>query len=289
MARAGNIEQLARRAPAPVKERFAAIATTNRVVYGLKTRYVGRRCDTFLVSYPKCGRTWLRVMLGRALQQQFAFPRKRIMQATNAAVARDGMPRVLATHDDSPQAKTPAQVLTDKSAYNNHRVVLLVRDPRDVIVSLYFHRAHKLHDYDGTLTEFVRQDVGGIDTIVRFYNAWDAQRSHLRDLLVVRYEDLHAAPEPELRRLLDFLGLPDVPDDVVAEAVQFAAFSRMKKMERKGTLRTRALQANQPDDPESFKVRNGRVGGYREYLDAADVAFLDEHLRVLAPAFGYTA
>jgi hypothetical protein len=287
MARTGTIEQLARRAPASVKDRFAAIATTNRAVYGLKTRYIGRRCDTFLVSYPKCGRTWLRVMLGRALQQHFAFPRKRIMQATSAAVARDGMPRILATHDDSPQAKTPEQVLTDKSAYKGHRVVLLVRDPRDVIVSLYFHRAHKLHDYDGSLHEFVRQDVGGIDTIVRFYNAWGSQ--HRADLLIVRYEDLHAAPEAQLRRLLDFLGLPDVPDDTVAEAVQFAGFSRMKKMERKGTLRTRALQANEPDDPESFKVRNGRVGGHREYLDAADIAYLDEHLRALSPAFGYSA
>jgi hypothetical protein len=288
MARAGSIEHLARRAPAPVKERFAAIATTNRVVYGLKTRYVGRRCDTFIVSYPKCGRTWLRVMLGRALQQHFSFPRKRIMQATNAAVARDGMPRVLATHDDSPQAKTPDQVLTDKSAYKHHRVVLLVRDPRDVIVSLYFHRAHKLHDYDGTLHEFVRQPIGGIDTIVRFYNTWDAQRSHVRDLLVVRYEDLHTAPEAELRRLLDFLGLPDVTDEVVAEAVRFAGFSRMKKMERAGTLRTRALRANEPGDPESFKVRKGRVGGHREDLDPADIAFLDERLQALSPAFGYS-
>jgi hypothetical protein len=41
-------------------------------------------------------------------------------------------------------------------------------------------------------------------------------------------------------------------------------------------------------DPESFKVRRGKVGGYREYLSAEDQQFAEAALTKLDPRFGYT-
>jgi hypothetical protein len=42
-------------------------------------------------------------------------------------------------------------------------------------------------------------------------------------------------------------------------------------------------------DPESFKVRRGKVGGYREYLSAGDQQFSAAAMKELDPRFGYTA
>ena len=36
--------------------------------------------DVYIVSYPKCGRTWLRVLVGKALCEQFGFEEKRLFK-----------------------------------------------------------------------------------------------------------------------------------------------------------------------------------------------------------------
>jgi hypothetical protein len=40
-------------------------------------------------------------------------------------------------------------------------------------------------------------------------------------------------------------------------------------------------------DPESFKVRRGKIGGYREYLSDEDQRYAVEALTRLHPRFGY--
>jgi hypothetical protein len=42
-------------------------------------------------------------------------------------------------------------------------------------------------------------------------------------------------------------------------------------------------------DPESFKVRRGKVGGYREYLSIEDQKYAADALMKLDPRFGYNS
>jgi len=42
-------------------------------------------------------------------------------------------------------------------------------------------------------------------------------------------------------------------------------------------------------DPESFKVRRGKVGGYREYLSPEDLDYAADALRELDARFGYNS
>ena len=43
-----------------------------------------------------------------------------------------------------------------------------------------------------------------------------------------------------------------------------------------------------PTDPETFKVRKGKVGGYVDYLDAKEIEYLDNKIEAdLDPIFGY--
>lgn len=275
----------------PVRRVIARAADRSPLLYRAKLRWLARRCDVFLVSFPKCGRTWLRVMLGIALGERFGVQVRNLRRFTDAGVDHPGLPRILATHDDSPQGKPADLVLRDKRGYRGRKVILLVRDPRDAIVSLYFHVTRRRgRPYGGTLRDFARDRVGSLASLLAFYDAWAPQLAG-DDLLLVRYEDLHADPHGQLRRVLGFLGVDGVREDTVARAVDGAAFDRLQAVERAGTAATRALRTTAAGDPESYKVRRGKVGGYTDYLDADTIAAMDAAIAASPGArrLGYAA
>ena len=47
------------------------------------------------------------------------------------------------------------------------------------------------------------------------------------------------------------------------------------------------LRAGDVRDPESFKVRRGKIGGYEDYLSAEDRQYATDALTRLDPRFGY--
>ena len=90
--------------------------------------------------------------------------------------------------------------------------------------------------------------------------------------LVVRYEDLHARPDAELRRVLAFAGVDDVTPDVVADAVEFGSFDHMRQLEETG--RSRRSCARWRGDHDTYKARRGTVGGHRDELTVEQIARL---------------
>ena len=80
----------------------------------------------------------------------------------------------------------------------------------------------------------------GLRGITRFLNAWARELPKLEHLLVVRYEDLRAEPEPNLGRILRFLG-QDPTDSELADAVAFASFENMKRMEGQQAVVSRGV------------------------------------------------
>lgn len=256
------------------KETVARWAERNPVLYFAKVRLLSRRCDAFVVSFPKCGRTWLRVMLGHALAEAAGVKVGNPMRFTKAEAIAPALPRILATHDDSPQSKPAEAVLRSKRAYRGSKVVFLVRDPRDVIVSLYFHVTRRRgRHYEGTLSDFVRDRNGSLASLLAFYDAWVAQDD--TPVLLVRYEAMQDDPGRELQRVLDFVGVRSLDEAAVTRAVEQASFERLQRAEREGTARTKALRTSKADDPESFKVRRGKVGGYVDYLTPDDIRFVE--------------
>lgn len=274
--------------PDSAVERLAAVSRRSELVYRLKVRSAGEHCDTFLISFPKVGRTWLRVLIGRSFQRHYGLRKRQILPATAGRVSAPGMPRVLATHDDATQDKPARHLVRNKAPYRNHRVLFMVRDPRDVIVSHYFQRTRRNADpYRGSLADFLREPDEGLDKIIGFYNVWADQRHVPVAFHLLRYEDLRADTPGSLRQVLDFVGAGDIPDRIVEGAVDFASFERTKEREREGEFKNKALRAWNPDDPESFKARRGVVGGYVDYLTPEQVDDVNERLERLDPIFGY--
>lgn len=251
-------------------------------------RYVARTTDVFLVSYPKTGRTWLRLMIGRALELHFGLPEGQAMDVTRLSFVNPSIPRIRVTHDGNPHRKSPGQLLFDSKKYRSSRVIFLVRDPRDVIVSLYFQARKRVGEYEGELHDFIHEPAGGFDTIVRYYNLWAENRHVPKGFLLVRYEDLHRRTEAELARVLDFMGLSDVDDATVGEGVAYASFDRMRKMELEDRFGSDKLRPGDRSDLESFKTRKGQVGGFVDYLQPEQIQGLGRTMEEkLSELFSY--
>jgi hypothetical protein len=72
--------------------------------------------------------------------------------------------------------------------------------------------------------------------------------------------------------------------------VDYASFENMRKIEKNNdpTAGSRRLMPKDLNNPESFKVRRGKVGGYRDYFSDEELAVINEYITSnLAPSYGY--
>ena len=151
----------------------------------------------------------------------------------------------------------------------------MIRDPRDVVISSFFHKKYRYNflpedksrlayaSYDGEIVQFIREPIGSLKTLIEYYNIWDKNRHIPLDFMLLRYEDISSDPISALRLTLDFLGLNFINDDVVAEAVNYASFENMRKMEKNNVFNSPIMKVNNPSDYKTYKTRQGKVGGYK--------------------------
>ncbi len=165
-------------------------------------------------------------------------------------------------------------------------VILLVRDPRDIIVSYYFQKTKREQAVDWPLEEFIRDLRYGINQCIAFYNAVYARRHMYRNFLILRYEDIKTQPHHEAQRILQFLNF-HIDTKSLQKALDETHFQKMKEKERRGVFQDEKLTTTDPHDQEAYKVRRGKIGGYAEYLNKNDINYVNKQLEQLHPAFGY--
>jgi hypothetical protein len=260
-----------------------------------------RLADWVLVSWGKSGRTWFRVMASRFYQTKYGLAQRELLNFDNLHGKNPAIPRVLFSHNN--YLRDYLRDWTTLNHFRGKKVVLLVRDPRDVAVSQFFQwkyrmRPHKKllnayppHGEDTSIFEFVTHPEAGVPRIIDFFNGWAAELAARDDILLIRYEDMRANPQAVMQRVLDFVGTPGT-DDEIRQAVEFASYDNMKKLEEKSFFRASGARVKPGDktNPDSFKVRRGKVGGYRDYFDDEQVAVIDAMVAErLDPVFGYGA
>lgn len=249
----------------------------------LMTMELFSNVDTFLLSYPKCGRTWLRFMLGvYALKGGPGDP----LNIEQISAANPDLATLEISHDDYPHWKPAGEIVTEKKVYKDKRVIFLARDPRDAIVSYFFQYTlrgdkdlAKDSSFDGDLSEFVRHDIGGLPSLVSYYNTWAANRDVPAAFLLITYEDIQKDVRGSLKQVVEFLGWPDYGADVLDRAVAAGDFESMHQLEASNALDNVRLQPPKDGNPEGFKVRRGVVGGFRDYLSERDIEWIDNYLR----------
>tara|TARA_R110000823_G_scaffold119998_9_gene244385 strand:- start:5350 stop:6270 length:921 start_codon:yes stop_codon:yes gene_type:complete len=260
-----------------------------------------RHCDYIFASYGKSGRTWVRVMISRYFQLVYKLPDNILMGFDNYHKLDARIPRIFFTHDNYLRGYT-GNVDSKKDFYDK-KTVLLVRNPMDVAVSQFFQWKYRMraekksmnnypqHAADISVYDFLKHEGQGLGHIIDFMNAWGRELSNIKQLLVVRYEDLREQPEREMARIVEFMGMqPD--EDYLKDTAEFASVENLRKKEQENYFWRSGsrVQAKDVNDPNTFKVRKAKVGGYRDYFDddqvAEFVAMVDARL---LPVFGYTS
>ena len=253
--------------------------------------------DAIVISIPKSGRTWVRTFLCAYFCERHGRPFTLEPEQYGAS----GIPRVIFSHDRFEQRtkadfwdRLRGKYLIPSKELKRSPIVLLARDPRDAFVSHYVQLVRRTAETPEALkqksvSELLRDRDFGIGSIIQTMNDWLREFSARKNFTLVRYESLHAAPEENFRKLLAVLGEP-LPDAAAfSHALAFSDFGNMKKLEAAGAFDSKILRPGDARDPESFKVRRGKVGGYTDYLEAADIEYVAEAMGKLDSRFGYSA
>jgi len=278
----------------------AEILKAERKLRGVEQFDKLRDADIVIVSFGKSGRTWLRVMLSHLFRVMYDLPQNAILGFDNFHNMNRKVPKVFFTHDN--YIKDFTGDFATKEPFYDKRVVLLARDPRDVAVSQFFQWKFRLkpskvtinnyppRDADISVFDFVMGDNGGsMQAVTDYLNLWAKECYKVENFHLLRYEDLRSDTRKELAELLRFMQV-EATDEHIEAAVEYSSYENMKKMETKKQFRLSGgrMVPRDKDNPDSYKVRRAKVGGYRDYFSDEEVAAIDARLaETLNPVFDY--
>lgn len=225
-----------------------------------------------IVSFPKSGRTWLRVMLDR-----LNLP----MRYTHAGSGYNA-----SRHFNDLQIGK--KVLFRSRILFLHffprRILFLHRDPRDTAVSGYFQKTLRIGSKSEiSMADFIRDPHLGVEKVIIFNLMWLERGCKLKEFKSIGYEALRADSVNGLANIAKWLRPSNTFDLGKVEAVvQETSFQKMRELEEKGELAKqydeKTFGGTVADNPDSYKVRRGKVGGYADYFSEKDLAYCDELL-----------
>jgi hypothetical protein len=140
------------------------------------------------------------------------------------------------------------------------KFVFVVRDPRDIAVSSWFHNIRVEDNFlgrAGSMQAWAKNTAklwkGTVSKVL-------TESENMKNRLFhIRYEDLHVNPLDTLTRLLSFLSA-DHSQEVVGECIEKSSFSNLTGGREQGT-----------ENQASF-FRKGITGDWKNHLDPADVS-----------------
>ena len=235
--------------------------------------------DIFLVSFPKSGNTWTRFLLAN-----LRFPDEPATWANIDRLVPDPTGTTKRDFDRMPRPR----IIKSHECFDPRypRVIYIVRDPRDVVVSQYhYHRKLRKIEDDYPIERFVTRFLAGETCPHGSWGqnvaTWLYTSEGNPRFLLLRYEDLIADAARELRKVVDFLALSATPEQI-AQAVERSSADRMRQLE-KGPVQHSLFKGTRND--LSF-VRAAGSGGWRKDLPAPQVARIEaawghlmQHLR----------
>jgi hypothetical protein len=291
--------------PTALLPRPLRVASRERLLSRLEVG-IARRAGLLIIGHPKSGNTWLKVMLARLYQVRHGFKANELIGSDELALRNPAIPRLAATNAVYSYEGAVGRILAAGAPDDPLRhkpVMLLARNPIDIAVSWFFQftkrqSAHKQelvnhfieHPIDRRtvgMWDFVRHSDIGLPFLIDYLNTWERNIGELDNAMMVRYEDLRSNTAETLKKITVLMG-EDFSDAEIAEAVSFGSFDNLRKLETSGFFRRGGMRLVNANDPETFKVRRGKVGGYGDYFTEAQTAELEAlMMERLSPTFGY--
>eukprot|EP00794_Sanderia_malayensis_P006300 gene6300-7022_t len=250
--------------------------------------------DTYIVTYPKTGTTWIQEMVWclqhdvdtedaktKHLYQRSPFldfnflfaeaekvlgpaPLPQLAKFGNSVQMADEMlsPRVIKTH--LPFPLLPESILKDSKA------VVCLRNPKDTVVSYYHHeRMLNMHNYDGDFATYFDLFVDGLVLWGSYFDyalhLWE-KRDH-PNVCLLFYEDMKRDLESSVKKVAAFLHNNEqrLSDSQVAKLVDHLSFKSMKQNQTLNMENEFIKKMSFTDKGGSF-VRKGEVGDWKNYF-----------------------
>ncbi len=269
-------------------------------------RSKARRADVLIVVHPKCGGTWLRVMLFRLYQQLYGLDSRRVFKTDELHRLNPDLPRFLVSNGRYSYEGVVGRAFEAPGEDLDLRekpLVFFARHPCDIVVSWHIQFARRTTGYkrelinhwlrapvaheEISLWDFANHEQMGVPGLIDYLNTWAENLQQSKQSLLVRYEDLRAEPHATLGGIGRFLG-ENPGDDVIDEAVRFASFENLRALEESKYFHNDGLRIRDPKDPDLFKVRRGKVGGYRDHFSPEQAEQLEDLVNSrLSPIFRY--
>jgi Sulfotransferase domain len=216
--------------------------------------------DTFIVSYPRSGNTWTRFLIANLINSDepatFANIERRVPEIeanTRRQLERFPRPRILKSHEYfDPRYK---------------KVIYIVRDPRDVVLSYYYFQLKKRFIEDGCpmdwyVSRFIAGEVDDYASWGDNVATWLVTRYGSSGFLLLRYEDMFQAPQRELAKVASFLGIEADPPRL-DKAVELSSADRMRELEKKDENVYVVTRRTRKDIPF---IRTAVCGGWKSTL-----------------------
>jgi len=252
----------------------------------------------YVIGFPKSGNTWLARMLAEMTRSNIAVSTPMdVVNAADNSSERNGRYVIHKEH-----------VVKDVDGVLQSKVIYIVRDVRDVLVSWFFHcnrwirpesiignalcKRYLNHEVKKSINilrssieaEFIaemryrlrlllrgksdRMIIGGWSEHVHF---WTCEPS----VVVVKYEDLLKDTEGELRRIAISLGL----------AIDFGQIPRV--VFNQSFKKKKIDFQNKGDDKNSRFLRSGKAGSWKDFLDISTVKKIECKHADIMNKFGY--
>jgi hypothetical protein len=238
----------------------------------VKRRDLLARVSAFLVSYPKCGRTWLRFMLcnyinlsldlGMDVDLNSMFL---ILPNDNLKDPKTGVQAFAFLDSERP---VPLVVASHRAyranALGGRPVIALMRSPNDVMWSWYCERVRKgsIATPNEGFSHFLVAGKRNVHNYCRYINEWVTNLPAHRSI-VITYNQLKADAPATLARIADFLNLPRNEDHLRA-SVELASMARMRALEQSQGVGFK----HKP----GARVRSGRIGEHEQTFSPQDLA-----------------
>jgi hypothetical protein len=250
----------------------AQLGLVNRAAYLLQINEV-RPSDTFIVSYPKSGNTWVRFIVAYLLNPgSGSFS----MQGLENIV-----PDVYTSKDIIDSQQGPRFIKSHHSLFKYFpRTIYIHRDYRDVLVSYYRYKT-VLHEYTGSFSEFIRSNE-----VQQPFGTWAAhinaalekKESNKANTLIVSYEKLITDFATEVKKIAAFIGA-----DADIDSLRLSTgFEKLKAKENEAGSWFRNISG------QNF-FNEGRIGVWKNVFSNKDIDYLqnDKELNRVMSTLNY--
>ena len=229
---------------------------------------------TYLISYPKSGRTWLRLLIAKYLAMSVLDGDDNLENLT-LLCQQTGIKSIQLSHAEADLRKPGIRSESESQKYfQGTRVLFVSRNIEDILVSAFYQAKYRLRQYDGEFGDFLRSEVLGASRALKYYQMWSKLYTGCSAFHLVRYEQLHENSQQVLTDALIFLGIAKPCEESVHRAVKFCRFTSLQTLERNGFFSTVPLQARDSSRLETFKFRRGIIGDYLCHFTKDDSQYL---------------